>query len=200
MLVAGRRIFGDVGLVLEVKLRGQRHMQRFSNSEMDMSRSREPGVLLQSRKIGRDGISSRHDGLGQSGNPPVRRVRLAQPAWFAADVLRIARAAGVIVTLDGGGLLLEAGSEPPQEVLDTFALHKATIRDLLTPFEQPCLTRRGRIEERPDGVFLHFCVECGRWGAFGYGASVREGRLGRWYCAEHRPASSDARASSKCPG
>lgn len=53
-------------------------------------------------------------------------------------------------------------------------------------FEKPCAARRGRVEER-DGVFGHFCVECGRWGAYGYGVNVRAGRLGRWYCAAHRP-------------
>jgi hypothetical protein len=52
--------------------------------------------------------------------------------------------------------------------------------------EQPCAARRGRIEEL-EGAFLHFCVECGAFGAFGYDVSLRAGRLGRWYCAKHRP-------------
>jgi hypothetical protein len=50
----------------------------------------------------------------------------------------------------------------------------------------PCAARRGRVQEL-DGLFLHFCVECGAYGAFGYDVSLRAGRLGRWYCAEHRP-------------
>lgn len=54
-------------------------------------------------------------------------------------------------------------------------------------FEIPCASRRGRVEERPDGLLLHFCAECGAWGAFGYGVHLGAGRLGRWYCAEHRP-------------
>jgi hypothetical protein len=54
-------------------------------------------------------------------------------------------------------------------------------------FDQPCAERRGRIEELPGRVFLHFCIECGRWGAFGYGVNLRAGRLGEWYCATHRP-------------
>jgi hypothetical protein len=53
-------------------------------------------------------------------------------------------------------------------------------------FEHPCAARRGRVGDR-NGVFVHFCIECGRWGAYGYGVSVRAGRLGRWYCAAHRP-------------
>jgi hypothetical protein len=32
---------------------------------------------------------------------------------------------------------------------------------------------------------LHFCVECGRWGTFGYGCTGDN--PGRWYCREHRP-------------
>jgi hypothetical protein len=52
------------------------------------------------------------------------------------------------------------------------------------PHDQPCPSRRGRIE-RQGGAFLHFCVVCGAWGAFGYGAVGDQ--LGRWYCREHRP-------------
>jgi hypothetical protein len=52
--------------------------------------------------------------------------------------------------------------------------------------EQPCAARRGRVQEK-DGVFLHFCVECGRFGPYGYGVRLRAGQLGRWYCREHRP-------------
>jgi hypothetical protein len=53
-------------------------------------------------------------------------------------------------------------------------------------YELPCLARRGRVEQR-DGVLLHFCVECGRWGTFGFDVFLRAGRPGHWYCAEHRP-------------
>jgi Protein of unknown function (DUF3987) len=38
-----------------------------------------------------------------------------------------------------------------------------------------------------DGVIQHFCLECGRIAAFGYGVCLKAGRLGRWYCGEHRP-------------
>jgi hypothetical protein len=51
-------------------------------------------------------------------------------------------------------------------------------------FEEPCPERRGLVERR-GAVFLHFCIECGRWGAYGYGASL--GQDGRWYCRLHRP-------------
>jgi hypothetical protein len=52
--------------------------------------------------------------------------------------------------------------------------------------EEPCPRRRGRIQEL-DGLLLHFCIECGRFGAFGFGVSLRTGRSGTWYCSEHRP-------------
>jgi hypothetical protein len=73
------------------------------------------------------------------------------------------------------------------------ALTKANSEAAIAPvehgcgFETPCDARRGQVDERPDGLFLHFCEECGAWGAFGYGVSLRTGKLGRWYCATHRP-------------
>lgn len=54
-------------------------------------------------------------------------------------------------------------------------------------FEHPCVTRRGRVEKRPAGLFLHFCAECGAWGTYGYGVNLRAGQLERCYCAAHRP-------------
>jgi hypothetical protein len=52
------------------------------------------------------------------------------------------------------------------------------------PFDEPCSERRGLIERR-GALFLHFCVECGRWGAYGY--DLAHDRPGRWYCRQHRP-------------
>ena len=52
-------------------------------------------------------------------------------------------------------------------------------------FEMPCPERRGLVERR-GRLFLHFCTECGRWGAYGYGATGDN--PGRWYCWLHRPA------------
>jgi hypothetical protein len=42
--------------------------------------------------------------------------------------------------------------------------------------KMPCAARRGRTQE-VEGAFLHFCVECGAFEAFGYGVSLRAGRL-----------------------
>jgi hypothetical protein len=43
----------------------------------------------------------------------------------------------------------------------------------------------GFVGER-DGHFVHYC-HCGRWGSFGYGASLRKDILGTWYCKDHKP-------------
>ncbi|MEW5729884.1 MAG: hypothetical protein AB1918_18790 [Pseudomonadota bacterium] len=36
--------------------------------------------------------------------------------------------------------------------------------------------------------FIHFCDHpgCRAWGSFGFGVSLRHGRRGRWFCAEHK--------------
>src|SRR5262245_36483065 len=49
----------------------------------------------------------------------------------AAEVLRAAHTAGIAVTLDGAGLLLEGIAEPPEAVLDALARHKPAILALL---------------------------------------------------------------------
>src|SRR5262249_33607828 len=51
------------GVVPEIKLCGERHMQRLRNSKMNMSRSRQPGVFLQPGKMWWDWVSPRHDGF-----------------------------------------------------------------------------------------------------------------------------------------
>jgi hypothetical protein len=37
------------------------------------------------------------------------------------------------------------------------------------------------------GNFIHRCCRCGEQAYFGYGVSLRRGRLGAWYCANHKP-------------
>jgi hypothetical protein len=65
----------------------------------------------------------------------------------------------------------------------------APLAESESSFYEPCVARRGRVEAR-DGLFLHFCAECGAWGAYGYGVNLRADQLGRWYCAAHRPQGS----------
>jgi hypothetical protein len=61
----------------------------------------------------------------------------------AAEALHAACAAGVTVTLDGEGLLLEASAEPPQVLIDALVRHKRSILALLRP------DREGALGERP---------------------------------------------------
>jgi hypothetical protein len=51
----------------------------------------------------------------------------------AVETLHAAHAAGITLTLDGDGILLEAGAEPPQAVLEALARHKLAILALLKP-------------------------------------------------------------------
>jgi hypothetical protein len=37
-----------------------------------------------------------------------------------------------------------------------------------------------------DDGFVHSCY-CGKWGFFGYDVALLMGRIGTWFCAEHRP-------------
>ena len=52
---------------------------------------------------------------------------------------------------------------------------QSDARDLMVKPDQPRGDslhrpggRRGRVERR-EGLFLHFCIDCGAWGAYGYG-------------------------------
>ena len=51
----------------------------------------------------------------------------------AADAVKIARAAGVEVALDGDNLSLKAASEPPAAILDELRRHKTEIIAMLRP-------------------------------------------------------------------
>jgi hypothetical protein len=110
-------------------------------------------------------------------------------------LLRQARDAGLRVEAAGDKLLIR-GPKRAEQVVKLLAEHKAEVLAVITlsvaitsppeaepGFEKPCVAR---VEER-DGLLLHFCAECGRWGGFGCGVNLRAGRLGRWYCAAHRP-------------
>jgi len=40
-------------------------------------------------------------------------------------------------------------------------------------------------------VFIHLCENCDKFGSFGYGVDLRRNKVGKWYCKEHRPISSN---------
>jgi hypothetical protein len=126
-------------------------------------------------------------------------------------LLRRAYDAGLRVEAHGDKLLIR-GPKHAEPMVKLLAEHKAEVlaalantthdAQLLAPspwferkipaadsepgLEQPRVARRGRVQEL-DRALLHFCVECGAYGAFGYGVNLRAGRLGAWYCATHRP-------------
>jgi hypothetical protein len=54
-------------------------------------------------------------------------------AMTAADALRVARAAGIDIGIDGDDLVLEASSAPPDAVFDTLSRNKEGIIALLRP-------------------------------------------------------------------
>jgi hypothetical protein len=119
----------------------------------------------------------------------------------AVTLLLRAQEAGLRVERAGDKLVVR-GPRRAEPVVRLLAEHKAELLAALAiaptfarvmPFadgeptlEQPCAARRGRVQELDD-AFLHFCYRCGRLAAFGYDVCLRAGRLGRWYCGEHRP-------------
>ena len=68
----------------------------------------------------------------------------------AAEILRVARLAGVTVTLDGESLLLEAVAEPPQPVLEALSHHKPAILAMLRSGQDGWTAEdwRARFDER----------------------------------------------------
>jgi hypothetical protein len=125
----------------------------------------------------------------------------------AVTLLRRAKDAGLRVEQLGDKLVVR-GPKRAEKFVKLLAKHKLEVlaalsdTELLAPspwferaipttggepgLEQPCVARRGRVQKLERG-FLHFCIECGRFGAFGFGVSIRSGRLGHWFCEEHRP-------------
>jgi hypothetical protein len=129
----------------------------------------------------------------------------------ARDVLCHLEAIGATVEPVGDRLLLRAGPKPvPATVIRRVREAKPELLALLYQknaalavppsvarlvpiadeepgLDEPCAARRSRLQELDNGALLHFCCQCGRFGAFGYGVCLRVGQLGRWYCGEHRP-------------
>jgi hypothetical protein len=122
----------------------------------------------------------------------------------ASDILKELDAIGATIASSGDRLVLRAGAKPvPAGIIRRLRDAKPELLALLPRrapnfarlvpqtasepgLEQPCAARRGKVLEL-NGAFLHFCCRCGRFGAFGYGVRLRAGKLGRWYCGEHRP-------------
>ena len=60
------------------------------------------------------------------------------------------------------------------------------------PQPQASSGTRGFVGFDEGGCFMHYC-HCGAWGAFGHGVSLKNGKLGRWFCREHKPQPGDQR-------
>ena len=55
---------------------------------------------------------------------------------------------------------------------------------------RPNPARAGLVIFKPGWPFSHYCEVCGAWGSFGFGhLDFRTGKLGRWFCFEHKPES-----------
>jgi hypothetical protein len=67
---------------------------------------------------------SAFDGKGRA--HPVEGVDMS-----AVEAVKVARAAGIELTLDGDGLLLDAASEPPSSLIEELRRHKHEIVNLL---------------------------------------------------------------------
>jgi hypothetical protein len=93
------------------------------------------------------------------------------------------RTLGSLAILGGSDVKLAGASVAPEsEIVSVQSAPFARCPG----YRLPSSVRRGRVEQI-GGAFLHFCAECGAWGAYGYGVNLRAGHLGRWFCAEHRP-------------
>ena len=127
-----------------------------------------------------------------------------------AELLARCRTAGLALLVEGDLLHVDFETDAPVDLIEEIRQHKSGVMaalssapletaEVIAParwvagaagnspeasFETPCIERRGLIE-RLDGVFLHFCIECGRWGAYGYDATGA--KPGLWYCRMHRP-------------
>jgi hypothetical protein len=66
------------------------------------------------------------------------------------------------------------------------ATETETPKSELAALPDPTKPVPGFVGYDAEGRFVHYCA-CGEWGSFGYNVSLRTGRLGTWYCREHRP-------------
>jgi hypothetical protein len=119
-------------------------------------------------------------------------------------LLERCRAAGLLLAPDGDALHVDFECDPPGELIEELRRRKPEVMAALAgatviappefcatdpagdepPYDERCPMRVGLVR-RPAGRFEHFCVTCGRWGAFGYDVSREQ--PGRWFCLQHRP-------------
>ncbi len=72
----------------------------------------------------------------------------------AAEAVRIARAAGIELTLDGNGLLIDAASEPSSSIMEELRRHKLEIVELLRSDRDCFGGRQPTAEPEPYGEVI----------------------------------------------
>lgn len=75
------------------------------------------------------------------------------------------------ITEDDWGDLLSKLEKPAKQAIAT------VLRKQLPPEPEPPVPP----------PFEHPCEVCGDFAFWGYGVSLRAGKLGEWYCDQHRP-------------
>jgi hypothetical protein len=86
------------------------------------------------------------------------------PVWtgsgtvIALDAIRIARAAGATLNLDGPSLVIEAENQPPPQVLDLLRAHKPEILELLRAERQAIIRY---VNDHFQSSPLDRCAYCG---------------------------------------
>jgi hypothetical protein len=135
------------------------------------------------KELSQDATTSVGD-AAQNGGQRVQAAKAAKPAKDEVDIL--ADPASGRSPLDADHQARgEPGTESQLIAPASWFARYASQHQEEPPYDQPCPDRRGRVK-REGAAFLHFCVICGAWGAFGY--DVFGDRPGRWYCFEHRPS------------
>jgi hypothetical protein len=113
-------------------------------------------------------------------------------AWLHAECWgpwQVARRAEAVKSLTLMGLSPPPIDSPAPPFTPTPRCELITQPEVSTSeLEQKCIARRGLVQKAEGGAaFLHYCEKCGDFAPFGFGASLRHGRFGRWYCRKHRP-------------
>ncbi len=113
---------------------------------------------------------------GALGENPGRTAASAPDTPTGAGAA--ARAAVLLRAAEAGARALgEADAELARERAETAAGIRA---------EAPDPARAGVVEVLPNGTRLHYCRNCGRLAAWGFGVALDRGRDGTWFCFEHQ--------------
>jgi hypothetical protein len=71
-------------------------------------------------------------------------------------------------------------------VTECRSIDELLARIVYVPTPEEVEARRGFVGE-DRGHLVHYC-HCGKWGFHGHEVDTRKGKLGVWFCGEHKPA------------